>query len=50
MSEFRNILEKTLADLYPDDPAFAAEELTRMVMERAGTICRVLHAAGILKN
>ena len=44
------VREKTLADLYPDDPAFAAEELTRMVMERAGMICRVLHAAGILKN
>ena len=41
---------KTLADLYPDDPAAAAEVLANMIMERTELICRVLHSAGILKD
>ena len=41
---------KTLADLYPDDPATAAEVLANMIMERTELICRLLHNAGILKD
>ena len=41
---------KTLADLYPDDPAAAAEVLANMIMERTELICRLLHEAGILKD
>ena len=42
--------KKTLADLYPDDPATAAEVLANMIMERTELICRLLHEAGILKD
>ncbi|MCR5297487.1 MAG: DUF11 domain-containing protein [Clostridiales bacterium] len=41
---------KTLADLYPDDPATAAEVLANMIMNRTETICRLLHHAGILTD
>ena len=41
---------RTLADLYPDDPAAAAEVLANMIMERTGLICRLLHNAGILTD
>lgn len=41
---------KTLADLYPDDPAAAEEALARQIMERAQLVCRLLHAAGVLKD
>ena len=39
---------KTLADLYPDDPATAAEVLANMIMSRTELICRLLHKAGVL--
>ena len=42
--------QKTLAGLYPDDPAAAEEILTRMIIERAGLLCRMLHGAGILTD
>ena len=39
-----------LAEMYPDDPATAAEVLANMIMNRTMTICRTLHEAGILKD
>ncbi len=41
---------KTLGDLYPDNPAVAAEVLSNMIMERTMLICRLLHSAGILAD
>ena len=41
---------KTLADLYPDDPAAAAEVLAKMIMDRTELICRLLHNAGVLQD
>ena len=41
---------ETLADLYPDDPAAAAEVLSNLIMTRTETVCRVLHEAGILTD
>ena len=42
--------EAALADLYPDDPATAAEVLTNMIMDRTEVICHVLHEAGVLEE
>lgn len=41
---------KTLADLYPDDPAAAAEILANMIMNRTELICRLLHESGVLTD
>ena len=48
---FEQLLEarkKTLASLYPDNSAAAAEILANMIMDRTELLCRVLHQAGIL--
>lgn len=45
-----NARREALAELYPDDPATAAEVLANMIMNRTVTVCRVLHEAGILKD
>ncbi len=42
--------QKTLADMYPDHPEIAAEVLANMIMDRTETICRILHAAGVLTD
>ena len=42
--------QKTLADMYPDHPEIAAEVLANLIMDRTETICRVLHAAGVLTD
>ena len=41
---------EALADLYPDDPATAAEVLSNLIMTRTETMCRVLHEANILEE
>ena len=35
--------------MYPDDPAAAAEVLANMIMHRTEMICRILHEAKVLK-
>ena len=46
--ELINARRDALAEMYPDDPATAAEVLANMIMNRTETMCRVLHDAGIL--
>ena len=48
--ELINARRESLAYMYPDDPATAAEVLANMIMHRTEMICRVLHEAGVLKK
>ena len=43
-----NARKAALAELYPNDPATAAEVLASIIMERTQTMCALLHDAGIL--
>ena len=45
-----NARREALAEMYPNDPATAAEVLANMIMERTETMCRVLHEAGVLTD
>ena len=48
--ELINARREALAEMYPDDPATAAEVLANMIMNRTETMCRVLHEAGVLTD
>ncbi|MBO7662545.1 MAG: peptidoglycan-binding protein [Clostridia bacterium] len=48
--ELINARREALAEMYPDDPATAAEVLANMIMNRTLTMCRVLHDAGVLTD
>ena len=41
---------EALEELYPNDPATAAEVLANMIMNRTELICRVLHEAEVLTD
>ena len=41
---------EALEELYPNDPATAAEVLANMIMNRTELVCRVLHDAEILTD
>ena len=43
--ELINARRESLAQMYPDDPAAAAEVLANMIMHRTEMICRILHEA-----
>ena len=47
--ELINARRESLAQMYPDDPAAAAEVLANMIMHRTEMICRILHEAKVLK-
>lgn len=48
--ELINARQASLAEMYPDDPATAAEVLANMIMDRTEMVCRELHKAGILTD
>ena len=47
--ELINARRESLVQMYPDDPAAAAEVLANMIMHRTEMICRILHEAKVLK-
>ena len=48
--ELINARRDALTEMYPDDPATAAEVLANMIMHRTELICSILHKAGVLKD